>query len=185
MCRAVLFTLASLSVILAILWVVSYRWIIHIEVPGTSPDSTVAVEQMYGRISIFITHYSPPSTQRGSVIYFSSISETRSKIEMTRSLGIMMDKLQDMPSFEWSSFAFPPINGVTWSGRTVTFPHWIPFLLTGAWPAWAAAMWIRRRTRKGFCSSCGYDLRASPSGACPECGAANHCLHLLGDTRDG
>jgi rRNA maturation endonuclease Nob1 len=29
-----------------------------------------------------------------------------------------------------------------------------------------------RRKRRGRCSDCGYDLRATPHGNCPECGTA-------------
>jgi len=52
-------------------------------------------------------------------------------------------------------------------------PLWLPGLIAGALPA--CRTWSRfhkrRRTRRGLCPACGYDLRASP-GKCPECGRA-------------
>jgi hypothetical protein len=62
----------------------------------------------------------------------------------------------------------PPAR-VDWS-----FPYWTLALATAALPAarlFAAAKGTRRRMRsaRGLCSTCGYDLRASP-GRCPECG---------------
>ena len=55
------------------------------------------------------------------------------------------------------------------SGATV--PFWPLLVLTGLFPLKCAvrAFHMRRRKRLGFCSVCGYDLRASPS-RCPECG---------------
>ena len=52
-------------------------------------------------------------------------------------------------------------------------PHWIIAAVCAALPAArvAAAWHRRRRTRRGLCPKCGYDLRASPD-RCPECGAA-------------
>jgi hypothetical protein len=53
----------------------------------------------------------------------------------------------------------------------VAIPHWLLFLLTAPWPLW----WLARRRkqatrrRRGLCTQCGYDLRASPD-RCPECG---------------
>ncbi|OQY97204.1 MAG: hypothetical protein B6D36_18875 [Planctomycetes bacterium UTPLA1] len=33
--------------------------------------------------------------------------------------------------------------------------------------------WLQRRYPDGYCQSCGYDLRGSTSGICPECGASH------------
>jgi hypothetical protein len=61
-------------------------------------------------------------------------------------------------------------NNSSWSFR---LPMWLPTALTAILPAlWLAvrpARMRRRRSERGLCANCGYDLRASP-GRCPECG---------------
>ena len=44
---------------------------------------------------------------------------------------------------------------------------WFALLILGAVPMWVRA---EGRKRRGECESCGYDLRGSSGGACPECG---------------
>jgi hypothetical protein len=69
-------------------------------------------------------------------------------------------------------------TGAHWSrGRylDVTFPLWLVVLLASVLPVvWELRYRRGRRRRarlsKGLCSSCGYDLRATPL-RCPECGA--------------
>lgn len=58
------------------------------------------------------------------------------------------------------------------SDWAVTIPHWSAVLLLGALPVARACRTLRRRRRiaRGFCPSCGSNLRATP-GRCPECGA--------------
>ncbi|HTL29038.1 MAG TPA: hypothetical protein VL282_07455 [Tepidisphaeraceae bacterium] len=57
-------------------------------------------------------------------------------------------------------------------GWCVWLPHWLPILLLSALPMWQLVTRLRqkRRTVRGLCMNCGYDLRAS-SDRCPECGA--------------
>ena len=53
------------------------------------------------------------------------------------------------------------------------FPFWIIVVISGILPArWLTKLARRQTRRTGFsCSSCGYDLRATPE-RCPECGMA-------------
>lgn len=57
-------------------------------------------------------------------------------------------------------------------GREVYVPHWVMALLFAAAPAcWITCFICRERPRPGFCSNCGYDLRATKD-RCPECGTS-------------
>jgi hypothetical protein len=56
----------------------------------------------------------------------------------------------------------------TWNITWFSMPLWIPFVV-----AIVPAILLRFRRRAvavGCCRGCGYDLRGSPSGICPECG---------------
>jgi hypothetical protein len=63
-------------------------------------------------------------------------------------------------------------------GAEVAIPCWLVALAAGAWPFTSIAftfhrrIQLRRAAREGLCTSCGYDLRASPE-RCPECGTQN------------
>jgi hypothetical protein len=72
----------------------------------------------------------------------------------------------------WSSYSSSR-GGRQGSGWWLSFPLWLPAILSAALPAayaWSARAG-RRRTRAGLCRQCGYDLRATP-GRCPECGCS-------------
>jgi hypothetical protein len=92
-------------------------------------------------------------------------------------------------SFYWSPPTTRASDGRLWSVTpysgeqpqiavwSITFPHGllaaivgIPLLIPSAL-RWRQSYIRRRRTARGCCACCGYDLRASP-GRCPECGVA-------------
>jgi hypothetical protein len=56
--------------------------------------------------------------------------------------------------------------------RQLNIPLWAIVLSSAVIPGVRAWRWMRqrRRTRRGMCLTCGYDLRESPE-RCPECGA--------------
>ena len=60
------------------------------------------------------------------------------------------------------------------TGAGLALAPWIPPLILIPLPAYwlFAPAWRRRlRARRGLCLACGYDLRGSGGGRCPECGA--------------
>jgi hypothetical protein len=84
----------------------------------------------------------------------------------------------------WQRLGFAVVEG--WEGgvrwyppgskgvdlRGLTIPYYALALAFAPLPCWAALRRARRaaRRRRGCCTACGYDLRASPA-RCPECGA--------------
>ncbi len=172
--RAAFILLSIASVLTLALWFSSHIWILSVYLPGASANSVITIESSVGRITIMISHYSPtPPQDRGPTVEVVSVAEMRQKIETVRMVGIMMDPLDGMSGFEWSTFAFPPHRGVTWSGRRITGPHWLALVIVSGWPALALIRTARRWRQPGYCHRCGYDLRGNPQArACPECGEA-------------
>ncbi len=77
----------------------------------------------------------------------------------------------DVPPGSWT------LGHPAYDGREFSFPYWIMSIILAAlwWRRWHR--WrIHRRTERGGCPDCGYDLRGSPVigmlVACPECGQA-------------
>ena len=76
--------------------------------------------------------------------------------------------------FEWESYwerDFWEIPGVVSSRYVVYVPHWFVVLGLLILPVVATTQRLRRQRRvdAGHCTTCGYDLRATPK-RCPECG---------------
>jgi hypothetical protein len=88
-----------------------------------------------------------------------------------------------LPAFGFARRKFAPSSRYQsdehanrWAEQDVRAPHWSFFLVTALLPAvWAALAVSRgvrnRRSDARLCTSCGYDLRATPE-RCPECGNA-------------
>lgn len=55
--------------------------------------------------------------------------------------------------------------------KVIALPYWMLVLVTGLAPGWWSVGWLQKqkRARTNRCSTCGYDLRATPE-RCPECG---------------
>jgi len=69
---------------------------------------------------------------------------------------------------EWLPWA----GGATAAKFTVFVPFWIPLVIAAIPTTW---MWLRRGSKEGHCTHCGYDLTGNESGVCPECGRSVKC----------
>jgi len=84
--------------------------------------------------------------------------------------------------FQWKTLGFDRSIGfshVNAPFTTYTVPYWPLALIGIGWPTWRMIRQarIRRRFVAGRCTSCGYDLRATPD-RCPECGTVSQKMRL-------
>jgi hypothetical protein len=108
----------------------------------------------------------PPSTFPQGVTYWSGPA---------RLIGYDHDRFYQRLGFDAGSSESGNRPHEHTSVRYVIVSWWLVVLLVGAPPARAAARWLvrfpsERRRWRGLCVKCGYDLRATESGKCPECG---------------
>lgn len=103
----------------------------------------------------------------------------RSESEMDALYGMIIFDAERPEFWRWLPFSFergqpaetfsesPPYAG----GWQVTGSYWLILTVVAILPGWQmlALLARRRRTGRGLCRRCGYDLRAS-ADRCPECG---------------
>ena len=90
-------------------------------------------------------------------------------------LGFALRRSSRAIEFQYGSVLFPSLTRtvVSYSQWAIPFP--LPVSLCAIICFWPLVRRLLRRRReearvtRGFCSQCGYDLRATP-GRCPECG---------------
>ncbi len=165
---------ALLAITSAVLWVTSYYYLVAASTPYWQVDSKITFSVWVGRASVGTSHggmpKSPPNTWGISI---SPLDDIRDNFDLVRSIGIDFPTIEEvLPPYGFKSFSIVhPAGKWSWTGTDFAFPLWLPTLLFGTWPAIALSRHIKRRYfTAGICRKCGYDLRGSPSGNCPECG---------------
>jgi len=125
------------------MWIRSFDWFDRVDLAAGS--RTVGVRSFPQRLSIAVTN----GRGQSGTVSLRWPSRTASP--------------ELLPHFGFSIFL-----GAGWIG----IPYWM-FMLPAV-ALWTVRMRRLRRTRRrllaGCCVACGYDLRGSPQGRCPECG---------------
>ncbi len=161
---------ALLAIVCVMLWVVSYYYIVSARAPLWEDNSSLMMDAIAGRASIGTSYGSPPQWPTDLAIEYNSLNEVRDNIDQLRSFDTDLKTLREYLPYGYHTSSTPHPYG-TWTGTNLTVPFWLPTLLFGAWPAVALVLHIKHRYfTVGICRKCGYDLRGSPSGVCPECG---------------
>lgn len=165
-------TFACLASLLLALWFVSALRPMYTELPLASHDAYLFLEIKSSRV-VIITNYRSWQMPMSREEYEAVISAIRGAFKDSRPSQSQIVVSTKEPWFVWEPFSRTnPPTGETWSGTEVVFPVWLPVVIFGLWPLLAIYLWLRRRRYpEGCCNVCGYDLRGTIGGTCPECGA--------------
>jgi len=177
--RWIRYIFALIAVVSLGLWVMSHVYVIGAQYTYKK-DTSLTYSSVFGYSSFGISHGGIPNTPtKGWHADLRSINEIRENINFLRDIDPKLQPLEELISYGYSTFNFTDPGGKwTWSGADFTIPTWLPVLLFGTWPAIALTRHIKRRYfSPGICRKCGYDLRGSPSGVCPECGRGSNPTH--------
>jgi hypothetical protein len=155
----------ALLVALLILWMRSYRVGDDIGINAAS-GSRYFLRTGGGELALEAMSGDPPDPNRPRFQWTTDPRRTNGvymiqRNSLVRRLGFWIDR---------SSYRR---SGVTITSRSLMMPFLVPLLVAAVAPAlWVRAERRRRKARHlaGHCSTCGYDLRATPD-RCPECGA--------------
>ncbi len=161
--------------ILILAWIASYYSMIHIRAVSSKLKTDVNCYVFYGNVNVTV-HYGIQYTNQNCVFRFESPYEPPHEwyyifgpVMLTGS-GFDAKNPATIPPFKfWHSPVSTPSSH--YRVTEIGFPLWLPTLLFALWPAIALFRHIKRRYfTQHICRQCGYDLRATPSGICPECG---------------
>ena len=177
-------TLAALAV--AGLWAVSYWWKLSMDCIAVPPlHAGIGARVICSRLRLSVVwydelHWYLNSQQPHPILRTSheSVAQIQAMLAADRqrwknrgipahTIAMMQEGSMNRPAFAWTRCR--PIDDIG-DESSLTFPPWLPMFVLSAWPVLAAVRG-RRRDRSGCCRTCGYDLRGTPGGSCPECGA--------------
>ena len=167
-------TVCSLVLCLASgpLWIRSYRYCEWIQWRNARGFRSIGTAIGGARISFMITDWS----KRPDI--FTGPTYVKEPPSPVFNWMIMLSSDTGSKFIEWQQAGFYRFeerrSAGAWNAVWI-IPFWFIMLLTSVLPLiWSVKRWRaiakRRRTMHGFCSECGYDLRATPD-RCPECGA--------------
>lgn len=106
----------------------------------------------------------------GSLRFVRGLPATPPEVERQFDIGRRIGSHLRVGSTPWT---FPSLRSWPTAKKmgyllVIFLPLWVPLVLVGV-PS-AILWWSDRRTPKGHCRSCDYDLTGNVSGICPECG---------------
>ena len=129
------------------------------------PTSLLAARVAGGRLNLLWHSHPPTRTQTAD--WSAATGQVRERYFRAN------QRWRDAVRFDWTIDRWQTTGSAGLVARTLTVPLWAPLVATAVLPAAAAQRRITRRLRRrrGLCPTCGYDLRSTPAGRCPECGS--------------
>jgi hypothetical protein len=115
-----------------------------------------------GNVELSLIRQDLPGAGRGVWFHAADLASVRDR-------GVRLPRWR--PGFDWLNFADERDEFFV-----LRIPLWLPLLLVGLPAMW---LWyVDGRGAAGACARCGYDLSATASGVCPECGAGCQSLDV-------
>ena len=166
-------TLTFFVLVVIVAWGSSYVWSWSFTFPYPGQGRDVEIESLTGRLSVTVQDQSSVWGY-GYGMRATSVRVLRDRIDMANDVGIPMEMPKDYARYLWLDQQTVTLNsGQSLSWTTSALPYWIILIVVGLYPAFLWARWVFMRSPSDrTCRKCGYDLRGSSGGDCPECGFA-------------